>query len=447
MVRPEIVRPRVRRVGVMLTALSLLSATLVACSSSGPGGNSGDTSSAATGAAGGSSAASGSGGAGNTASDTGVTPTSVKVGVLSVQTGPFGTEGGANLAAFKAVVAWKNANGGINGRKIDLDVLDDQSSPTTALANAKKLIQSDHVFAIAALDPNSVVAAQFLASAKIPVVTSTSGTYGEDFIPNIFGAYGNATGKNPTTTTIPLVLKQLGVTDVGSFAVSVAESSVAAAQATNNAAKAIGMKADYLNTSIPLGQPDFTPQALAVKKSGVDGLVSDMDQNSNASLMQALRNNSVAVKAVILAAGYNKASFAGASKAAFQGTYAAVSQLPGESNNPRVVQARQILKKYGNISDPPRLDESEGYDVGSLLLEGLTVAGQNPTQASFVTNLGNQTSWLGGLNIKPMNYKDPGPWENLNSGGQGLCSYTMKLEGDTFTQVSAQPVCGKVIGS
>ncbi len=386
------------------------------------------------------SGSSGSGGA------QGVSAHSITIGVLSVQTGPLGTEGTTNLKAFKAVVDWQNAHGGVYGRKISLDVVDDATNPNLPIPNVRKLVEADHVFALVQLDPLAVVIAPYVKSIDIPVITALSGYWGPNYLPNVFGAYGNATGKIPVTTTIPLIMKKLGATDVGSFAVSIAQSSVVAAQDNNLGAKAIGLKANYLNTSVPIGQPNFSPQALALKKAGVDGIYSAMDQTTNANLMQGIVQNSVGAKVVVLASGYNPQSAQGVNDTYFQNIVTTTAELPGQlTSNPRVKQAIKILQKYGGPTTvPPMLDADEGYNVGSLLVEALKVAGPHPTDAGLIHNLHNVTDWLGGLNIKPMNFKNPGPYESINSGGQGLCAYGMKLVGHKFVDVTGL-VCGKVV--
>ena len=106
---------------------------------------------------------------GNTASAPGVTPTTIKIGILSDLSGTasssFADTPGAMEARFKAI----NAAGGIDGRKITWVVDDTTSTPAGAETGAKDLVENKGVFAIAELSSAFYGAAPYLAQAGIPV--------------------------------------------------------------------------------------------------------------------------------------------------------------------------------------------------------------------------------------------------------------------------------------
>jgi ABC-type branched-subunit amino acid transport system substrate-binding protein len=79
---------------------------------------------------------------------------------------------GAN-AYFAAV----NKQGGINGRKIELRILDDQYLPEKAAANAKTLIEKDQVFALfqSRGTPQTIAILPQLSSHRVPLVAPSSG--------------------------------------------------------------------------------------------------------------------------------------------------------------------------------------------------------------------------------------------------------------------------------
>jgi branched-chain amino acid transport system substrate-binding protein len=72
----------------------------------------------------------------------------IRLGALVPLTGAGGAYGPPMARAAKAVVDEVNAVGGINGRKLDLIVEDDQTSPEAAVRAARKLIDVDRVVAI-----------------------------------------------------------------------------------------------------------------------------------------------------------------------------------------------------------------------------------------------------------------------------------------------------------
>jgi ABC-type branched-subunit amino acid transport system substrate-binding protein len=82
------------------------------------------------------------------AETTGVTATTIKLGISSPKTGSAGLVYGKLPGAMKAYFDYINANGGVNGRKISLVAHDDKYLPTLAATQTKKLILDDKVFAL-----------------------------------------------------------------------------------------------------------------------------------------------------------------------------------------------------------------------------------------------------------------------------------------------------------
>ena len=81
-------------------------------------------------------------------SETGVTSSTIKLGITLPMTGS--ASGGYNQlpGAMKAYFDYVNANGGVNGRKISLIVKNDGYLPKQAIQNTQDLIGKDKVFAL-----------------------------------------------------------------------------------------------------------------------------------------------------------------------------------------------------------------------------------------------------------------------------------------------------------
>jgi branched-chain amino acid transport system substrate-binding protein len=112
------------------------------------------------------------GGSGGTTDTGGI----IKVGVygdLSGQTSSFGesTRNGVRMAVDEI-----NAAGGINGRKVEIIVEDDQGQPQQASTVVTKLINQDKVVAIIGevASSNSLAAAPRAQEAKVPMITPSS---------------------------------------------------------------------------------------------------------------------------------------------------------------------------------------------------------------------------------------------------------------------------------
>src|SRR3984893_16598378 len=91
--------------------------------------------------------ASGSGALPQKKYDTGATDTEIKIGNIMPYSGPasaWGIIGKTEAAYFRKI----NAEGGINGRKIAFVSYDDAYSPSKAVEQARKLVESDEVLLI-----------------------------------------------------------------------------------------------------------------------------------------------------------------------------------------------------------------------------------------------------------------------------------------------------------
>ena len=91
----------------------------------------------------------GTAGAATSSSAPGVTPNSITVGTISTQTGTLAANSSSVIYGERAYFDYINAQGGVNGRKIDYKyALDDGGNPTTFNQLANTLINQDHVFAV-----------------------------------------------------------------------------------------------------------------------------------------------------------------------------------------------------------------------------------------------------------------------------------------------------------
>ena len=70
---------------------------------------------------------------------------SIKVGVITDQTGPLSFVGVANANVARMVIGDINAKGGLLGRHVDLHLEDSATTDSVAAAKATKLVEHDHV--------------------------------------------------------------------------------------------------------------------------------------------------------------------------------------------------------------------------------------------------------------------------------------------------------------
>ncbi|MCK5070296.1 MAG: ABC transporter substrate-binding protein, partial [Desulfocapsa sp.] len=72
----------------------------------------------------------------------------IKVGAILAVTGGASFLGGPEARSLEMMVEEINANGGVNGNKIELIIKDSAASPEKAISFAKQLIEEDKVLAI-----------------------------------------------------------------------------------------------------------------------------------------------------------------------------------------------------------------------------------------------------------------------------------------------------------
>jgi len=108
--------------------------------------------------------------------DTGATDTEIKIGNIMPYSGPasaYGVIGKTEEAYFKKI----NAEGGINGRKINFITYDDGYSPPKAVEQARKLVESDEVLLLfnPLGTPSNSAIQKYLNAKKVPQLFVATG--------------------------------------------------------------------------------------------------------------------------------------------------------------------------------------------------------------------------------------------------------------------------------
>jgi len=115
---------------------------------------------------------------------TGVTTGEILIGTHQPLTGAAAPSYGKIAFATKAYFEYVNEHGGVNGRKIKYEILDDGYNPTNTASVVSRLIEKDKVFAI-------------LNGLGTPTHTSVLDTIKEAKIPDLFVASGSVNWNNP----------------------------------------------------------------------------------------------------------------------------------------------------------------------------------------------------------------------------------------------------------
>src|SRR5581483_4360930 len=108
--------------------------------------------------------------------DTGASDTEIKIGNIMPYSGPassYSVIGKTEAAYFNKI----NAEGGINGRKINFISYDDAYSPPKAIEQARKLVESDEVLLIfqSLGTPSNSAIQKYMNTKKVPQLFVATG--------------------------------------------------------------------------------------------------------------------------------------------------------------------------------------------------------------------------------------------------------------------------------
>ena len=336
-------------------------------------------------------ALSGAGGAATAGSDQGVTANSVKIGFIYSKTGVASATSGTSDIGCKARVARENAAGGVNGRKLDIVYVDDQSSGANTTA-AQDLVQNQHVFMVINNSAFAFLTYRFLLGEGVPLIDGGyAGTYyGEPGNEQVISGLGNSTQVVGTTTDLTArIMKAQGATKVAALGYGISPSSSAAAKSTTKyAAPAVGLEGVYTNTTVDFGSTDVSPLVLGIKNSGADAAYYAMNGNTNLAIAQGLKQNGVNMKAQVMATGYGQALLdqpiadqLGPSVLFTQGW------APVEAKTKATKQLQADLKKYTDYTGVPDFGIYTGYTDCDLAITGLKEQGKDLDQSTYADGI------------------------------------------------------------
>ena len=338
---------------------------------------------------------------------TGVTAKEIKIGYIFSETGLAGSTFKNAGKAFQARIDRANAEGGVNGRKIVTEIIDDGGS-TNNLQATQDLVQNREVFAVVNNSSFAVLSYRFMLENDVPMLGGGfDGTYnGEPGNEDIVSMLGNiAASQGIVYENIPKVMKKLGAKKVAAVAYQISTSSTAAAENLQKfAVPELGLEAVYTNTTVEFGTTDVGPLVLGMKNVGADAVYLPMVASSNFAVITGLAQNDVDMKATILATGYGQ-DLLDQPIAAQLGPEVklATGWAPVELKTKGTKQFQADLKKYADYTGVPDFGQYTGYIIGDLLVKGLDAAGPNPTRRGYIdATRGLKTHDSAGMSCQPV---------------------------------------------
>ncbi|WP_274563934.1 ABC transporter substrate-binding protein [Streptomyces spiramyceticus] len=325
----------------------------------------------------------------------GVSADSIKVGgIVSMTTASGYSKKDTDLGA-KARYDRANAEGGVNGRKIDyLGAEDDGQDPAKNLAAARGLVQREKVFAVAPMSSVTFSGADFLEQQKVPtfgwgtlpsfcgpkyiygfngcLVPMPGGTLNQTWPEGLAKVLGGAKGKS-----VALLAND---NDAGKFGIRTFTQGFSAAGYKVSYAKAV-----VPATSVPSDWSAYTKEIMRSDGGKApDVVISVMQTPYNIGLFTTLKRGGF--KGVLSdPTDYDPGLLAkDATKQALDGVHVLLQFEPFESDSAGMQQFKEDIRKAAGGKDVPlNMHMVTGYMSADLFLAIAEKAGKDLTVESF----------------------------------------------------------------
>jgi branched-chain amino acid transport system substrate-binding protein len=296
--------------------------------------------------------------ASNPASDVGVSPTEIRVGLIASRTSILGPNAfsGPSYGA-QAYFEGLNARGGINGRQVKLDICDDTGTGAGNIKCVRKLIDHDRVFAFAGNSAFQYAGASYVSQKDVPDIGGQPIGNEYDQYQHLYSIYGST---SPRNGTVGFGGKLYGGTEVYRYFKQNLGAKIAEVVAYNQADSlrfanltARGLKLEgyqVVTDEVDFGVANWDAVALNMKARHVDVVFDALESSGNVALCNAMDRNGVKVKAKILTVqGWSDTvrTDYGAAPTCRNSLYATSNDLNyADVNHPVVKQFRTDMKQF-----------------------------------------------------------------------------------------------------
>ena len=329
--------------------------------------------------------------------EVGVTDTSVLVGCSNSFSGPLvypGTQLVNN--GLEAYFGYINDQGGVHGRKIITQYYDDGYKPQNAVANTKRLVDQDKVFAIVSSQGTGPVMAtvKFLTQNKIPLLFPFQGVpiSGQKTIFTSFTPY-----PNQSELVVTWLVKVKGFKRIGILYQDDKYGYTFRDPAKKTLAK-FGLKL-IAAESYKRGTKDLSAQVAKLRNADLDACLLVATPPPGAAFIKEAHKQGWKDTKIISSGPLTDEKYINLSGGVGEGIWGlSLWPDPVHSNDPAVVEYRQIMDKYGKDRDKtPNRYSLYGYFYAKLFVEGLKRAGNNLTRESYIAALEGIKEWQNGI--------------------------------------------------
>jgi len=306
----------------------------------------------------------------------------IVVGASLSLTGDFSADGQAFQRGYNLWASDVNKNGGLLGRKVEIKVLNDASSPTQVVTNYQTLFASDHVdlafgpFSSLLTGPSSAVAARYgyafvEGAGGAPAVFNTPSNQADhnvfdvslpikdEMVPFVNWIQSLPAGQRPKTAAYPMANDPFADPPV---------------QEAQSMLQALGVKTVYSNIFPAEVTAYKAPADQVAAKAPQIVVLGSTDVPTVAAFMQAFEQQHYTPKLFIAAAGPDQgAAFTSAvGKGNAAGMMVPNGWYPGFANAQSQAMVNEYVAKYGGSPSDVNADVAEAYAVGQVMAQAVT---------------------------------------------------------------------------
>ena len=334
----------------------------------------------------------------------GVTAHSIKIGMFAPMTGGAAIFGEFTVGAL-AYYRMINAEGGVHGRSIQVDLVDSACNPETTVAAVRKLVDQDKVFALHA----GVCTADVMAVKKsllqqgIPFMNlgAAGASLTDPLAANLFSAL-------PNTNVVGRTLVDFAMSRPGTRRVAVishpddwGKSQLATALERLRSKYHLDFVA---NVTMERGTTDITPQILTLRQAHPDVVLAFLYPADTAIFVRAAHEYGLDTPML------------GSFGALYEDTVKRVGDpaatrklfifhaLRAPATSPQLQRWADVIRKYGPANAPINDYSLSGMAGAQAVVEALKRAGPQPTRKAFIHELDSLRDYDPGLLAGPISF-------------------------------------------
>lgn len=336
--------------------------------------------------------------------ETGVTKDSIKIGMYAPMTGGasiFGRYTIGVLAYYNMI----NAQGGVNGRKIDVVLEDSACNPATTVAATKRLVSQEGVFALHAgvCTGDTMAVKKDMEREKIPFMNlgAAGSTLTDPLAPNLFSPLPNTTVVGQTLVNFAMSRPNTKRLVIISHPDDWGKSQY------DPAVKLLKEKyhLDFVESvTMERGATDLTPQILKLRAAKPDVVVSFLYPTETAIFVRAAHKYGLDAPLLgCFGAPYEDTVRRVDEPAATKNLYI-FHALGGSADGPEMKKWVDMVKKYGKPDKTIGDYDLSGIGGAQVIVEALKKAGPDLTREKFITALNSIKDFDTGLLSAPISF-------------------------------------------